>query len=300
MTGARWFFLFSAIALGSFTTAEGRSAEPGKDDRCLTNKQLIESLATIHNHGRSLYNSGDVAGCYRYFQGALAAVHPLLPKDLQDDLTQELIAADRNIDPGRRAYALHELIEYVRKRLHPSGAGVTLPKPRKVEGETDEPPKSKDLPKKGDAAPLLLEPPKKLEGPTGDTAKPKPVLNDGLNIPLPKSPDPMPPKNDGLVIPLPKSPEPVTPPKKEPEKKSSNPLSLDVDVPPLKIDPPAEKPLIAIPSGSGVPKPPVESLPPPRIDVPLPTPAIPTSNPKPSKPMPPVNEPPMIILPPGK
>lgn len=286
MAGARRFAVVSLIGL-IVAAASTPAAEPPKDDRCLTNKQLIDTLASIHNRGATLYNSGDVAGAYRLFQGALLAVHPMLPKDIQEDVTDEMTRTDRQFDLGRRAFALHELIETVRKRLHPSGAAIPLPKPRKLEGETDEPPKAKTSPeppkvdpgKKPENPPLLLEPPKSKSAGSND-AKPKPIGSDGLIIPLPVPGD-----------------APVEPKKKESEKKEPVRIDLDVIAPPLKLDSPMDKPLITIPSGASVPKP--EPLPPPRIDLPMP--AIPTSNPKPSNaPMPPPAEPPNIILPPGK
>lgn len=289
--------------------AAGLGAEPAKDERCLTHKQIIATLASIHNRGAAMYNSGDVAGCYRYFQGALEAVHPLLPKDIQEDVTQELARVDRQFDMGRRAFALHQLIEQVRKRLHPSGAAIPLGKPRRIEGETDEPPKAKIDPGKVKTdSPLLLEPPKANTGGT-DSVKPKPVTSDGLTFPSRKPiedgkkkepekkapalidlpmPPPMPEKKSPTLIDL-SMPLPGAPEAKPPVK-----IGTDSIAPPLKLDPPGKAPLITIPSGASGAKP--EPLPPPRSE--KTTPAIPVSKPK--IPMPPVQEPPTIVLPPGK
>ena len=59
-------------------------AGPGQaaDDKAPQATQRIASchhnLRDVINHGADLYNSGDWAGCYRLYEGALMAVRPLL------------------------------------------------------------------------------------------------------------------------------------------------------------------------------------------------------------------------------
>lgn len=116
-------------------------------------KSVIDSLRAVHNAGADLYNEGkDFAGAYRVYQGALLTVQPLLGHrpEAQKLIDTGLAAADKEADPARKAYLLHETIEAVRKNLK------TAAEPKKV---AEPPVKKPDEPKRID--PPQAEPPVK-------------------------------------------------------------------------------------------------------------------------------------------
>src|ERR1700756_4534654 len=82
-------------------------------ERKINDRQIIDLLADIHNRGAALFNRGDTMGSYRLFEGSLRTVQPLLPPDLQGEVTMGLVQAERQLDPTSKSLALHELIESV-------------------------------------------------------------------------------------------------------------------------------------------------------------------------------------------
>src|SRR5262245_7905217 len=80
-------------------------------ERKINDRQIIDLLADIHNRGAALFNRGDMMGSYRLFEGSLRTIQPLLPGDLQGEVTVGLVQAERQTDPTSKALALHELIE---------------------------------------------------------------------------------------------------------------------------------------------------------------------------------------------
>ncbi|HVK08177.1 MAG TPA: carboxypeptidase-like regulatory domain-containing protein [Gemmataceae bacterium] len=112
-------------------------------------RQLSDALRDAHDRGADLYNAGDMAACYRLFQGSLIVAKGMLgeyPK-LQRLVADGLAEADRETQVGKRAFVLHELIEKVRSELRVARRGpeaLTVP-PREV--------KSDAKPKPGPAAP---------------------------------------------------------------------------------------------------------------------------------------------------
>jgi len=131
-TSWRWRHVVLAaclLAFGAAGTAVAADDKPAdKGDRHKGgDKEIYEVLKDIHNRGADLYNNGDAAGCYRMFQGALMMVQPLLDHhpDLQKMIEDGLAKADTNASMGRRAFALHELIENVRGKIKPGAANVS-------------------------------------------------------------------------------------------------------------------------------------------------------------------------------
>lgn len=111
-----------ALTLGG--AARGAEDKPNKD----LDKAIYNSLANVVNKGAAAYNVGDHMGCYRMFEGALLTVHPLLAhrRTLQDAITKGMAAAAANpvlIGKTGRAWALHTLLEHVRKEIRPGGTG---------------------------------------------------------------------------------------------------------------------------------------------------------------------------------
>ena len=109
------------LVLLSGTALQAGEANPAADsfDRIALDRQLYESLKEIHNRGAQMYNRGDALGCQRLFEGSLEVARTALhyrPEE-QKLLREGLEKAARIETAFDRAYALHDLIEEVRKRL---------------------------------------------------------------------------------------------------------------------------------------------------------------------------------------
>jgi hemoglobin len=137
------------LATCGVTSAEQPSAAPTAEQQGL-NKQITATLREVHDRGADLYNNRDTAGCYRLFQGGLIAVRGMLGHrpDLQQTIDNGLAEADRSDSVAARAYALHGLIEQVRKELRSPTKDVT----KGDEKPAAEPsiPKSRDVPAPGE------------------------------------------------------------------------------------------------------------------------------------------------------
>ena len=112
----------TAIALAVVLSASAAPAadEPKLPDVKAFDKLVIDALRDIHNKGADLYNgSKDFYGAYRLYQGSLETVRPLLAHrpEAQKLIDTGLAAADKEADPARRAFLLHDTIEGVRKNL---------------------------------------------------------------------------------------------------------------------------------------------------------------------------------------
>lgn len=231
----------SRVCLGLLTLALAAPLVHGQPAQRSTNdRQIIDLLARVHDQGAALFNAGDHGGCYRMFQGSLVTAKLVLPKELQESVDRGLSRAEMQTSPAQRALALHDVIEDVRKKLHPTaGKPEPLPPPKK-EGMADA-----GVPVKSPVVPGVPEPPpRRMDPPKVATDRPK-VSTDGpkeLDAPSLGGPT----KSDTIEAPkLPGfgSPEPPIAPAK--------PGKLNI----------------------GDPPPPVIS-------------GVPTSNPKPTKPMP--------------
>ncbi len=101
-------------------------------DSRVVDRQLYESLKEIHNRGAELYNRGDMLGCQRLFEGSLEVARTALHyRHEEQKLIREGMAKAGKIESvGDRAFALHDLIEEVRKRLvmREAPTVVTMPK----------------------------------------------------------------------------------------------------------------------------------------------------------------------------
>jgi hypothetical protein len=238
--------------------ADTKPMERKTDDR-----QIIDLLASIHDRGANMFNAGDHAGSYRLFQGTLLTVRLVLPKEIQDLVDRGFARADLEPNYVRRALVLHEVIEDVRKKLHPTAGSVEkLGQPRKADTSgTSDGLKAPDEPKKVPEAPRLApsatletkEPPKapSVAPKKNESTPPPPILQ---SIPTSNPKKPMPPPDapapsEGLTVPprpmtpaqpmtLPPAPLPVTP--------ASGPPDLaPLPMPPKKENSSAPPPLIA-------------------------------------------------------
>lgn len=122
------------VALCTLGMSMGRADAQEKAGADL-DKLLRDTLRDIHNRGADLYNSGDTAGCYRLFQGALLTARPLLGHrpEVQQAIERGLASAENEPSLQRRAFALHHLIEDVREKMRAA--------PARTEQEKGEPQK---------------------------------------------------------------------------------------------------------------------------------------------------------------
>jgi len=93
-------------------------AEPEKP----TNTQLSQVIREVINRGADLYNSGDHAACYRFFEGSILALRPFLAHlpNSQKALTSALSAAEKDPVVWRRAFTLRNALDKMRSDLNPS------------------------------------------------------------------------------------------------------------------------------------------------------------------------------------
>jgi hemoglobin len=97
-----------------------RGQDPlSKIDRKDFDATLFKTLRLVINQGADLYNSGDWAGCYRLYEGALLAYRPLLNHHPESQKTIEtaLVEAARSPVVGDRAFVLRKAIDKVRADL---------------------------------------------------------------------------------------------------------------------------------------------------------------------------------------
>lgn len=156
------------IGCGLAVVLAGGLAVAADPDPAALDPLVRQALADAHNRGADLYNQAkDYSGAYRLYEGALLTARPLLAHRpaSQKRIADGLAAAEKEADPARRAFLLHEAIETVRAELK-----VPLVSPKKAdpkpEPKTDPPPKPVE--KKPDPKPPAPEP-KKEAAP----AKPK-------------------------------------------------------------------------------------------------------------------------------
>jgi truncated hemoglobin YjbI len=119
-------------AAGAGRAADEKGA--GAMDRKALDAALYNTLRDVINRGAALFNSGDQAGCYRLFEGALLAVRPLLAHrpDLQKAIAEGLTGAEQDPQMRRRAFVLRDVLDKVRDEVNPRGkaaAGAPPPGP---------------------------------------------------------------------------------------------------------------------------------------------------------------------------
>jgi hypothetical protein len=265
MVSRQLFVLTCSLLIGSAATAADVPVE-----RKINDRQIIDLLADIHNRGAALFNRGDMTGSYRLFEGSLRTIQPLLPAELQGEVTTGLVQAERQLDPTAKALALHELIETVRKKLYPTAGpkGTKLPAPKPL--TFDEPelapktnnnpapkitPNTPAKPTSNTSAPLPLPDPVPLP------LDPLPLPRETPNIPSPdnpgkpknETPKPAAPKDDGLKIEFP----PIDPPKNDAPRND----------PPAKIEAPKKDPPKIDESKKDLPKKPMPDVQPKPITI---------------------------------
>jgi truncated hemoglobin YjbI len=129
-TLSRWgVLLLTALvpAAGVGRAADEKAAGPL--ERKALDAALYNNLREVINRGAALYNSGDQAGCYRLYEGALMTARPLLGHhpDLQKAVTDALNAAEQDPMLNRRAFALRAALDKVRAEINPRGGAAAPP-----------------------------------------------------------------------------------------------------------------------------------------------------------------------------
>lgn len=108
----------AGITLALIATAP-LSAQQSKLAPREVDKQIFDVLKEVHNRGADLYNAGQIADCYRLFQGSLQTAKAALahrPAE-QKFIADEMARIEKIVNIADRAFALHESIEELRKRL---------------------------------------------------------------------------------------------------------------------------------------------------------------------------------------
>ncbi|MFM7150700.1 MAG: hypothetical protein ACKO23_12735, partial [Gemmataceae bacterium] len=142
-------------------------AEPEKP----TNTQLSQVIREVINRGADLYNSGDHAACYRFFEGSILALRPFLAHlpNSQKALTSALSAAEKDPVVWRRAFTLRNALDRLRADLNPTAKDKEKEKDKDKDRESFPPSGDKPdpaPPKKDDKTP-------KDKGASGDPTNPE-------------------------------------------------------------------------------------------------------------------------------
>jgi hypothetical protein len=114
-------FLLLACSLGQ---------PPATIDVAGFDRLVIETLRDVHNRGAALYNdSKDYPGCYRYYEGSIRTIRPLLAHRpaIQKSIDADLAKLDKMESAREKAFRLHEMIESVRRQLKDSAPPAPVP-----------------------------------------------------------------------------------------------------------------------------------------------------------------------------
>jgi hypothetical protein len=111
--------LIGMVLAPSLVLAEDKPAAPLA--RAELDERIFKELRNVINRGATIHNNGDVAGCYRIYQGALLVIAPLLDHRpaLQKQIASGLRDADQMPEVAERASALRAVLDAVRAELKP-------------------------------------------------------------------------------------------------------------------------------------------------------------------------------------
>lgn len=107
------------------------SQPPATIDVAAFDRLVIETLRDVHNRGAALYNdSKDYAGCYRFYEGTIRTIRPLLAHrpTIQKSIDDDLAKLDAMETSREKAFRLHEMIESVRGKLKDTAQPPPMPK----------------------------------------------------------------------------------------------------------------------------------------------------------------------------
>jgi hypothetical protein len=119
---------------------------PATIDVAAFDRLVIETLRDVHNRGAALYNdSKDYPGCYRFYEGTIRTIRPLLAHRpaIQKSIDEDMAKLDAMETSREKAFRLHEMIESIRKKLKDTAQPPpTAPSPKSVPGNVAPPPVS--------------------------------------------------------------------------------------------------------------------------------------------------------------
>ena len=154
-THLRWSLLLLTAAVLAAAFNAGRADDEKKDEKkpaaALERKDIdgmaYKTLRDVINAGAETYNAGDVAGCWRLYEGALMMLKPMLDHrpELQKAIDDGIAGAGQNPFMDRRAWVLRGVIDKVRKETGPSSG---TPGPLPVVKKDDEGKKTLPAPEK--------------------------------------------------------------------------------------------------------------------------------------------------------
>jgi hypothetical protein len=115
------------VCLGAFgvllaDSGQAQDTKAAPLDSKAIDTMTFTTLRDVINRGADLYNSGDWAGCYRLYEGALMAIRPLLAHraTLQEDIQKGLRAAEAEPVLYNRAFVLRRVIDKIRTDINPN------------------------------------------------------------------------------------------------------------------------------------------------------------------------------------
>jgi truncated hemoglobin YjbI len=167
-THLRWSLLLLSAAVLAAALNAGRADDEKKTSAAVERKEIdglaYQALRDVINRGAEMYNTGDVAGCWRLYEGALMMLRPMLEHrpELQKAISDGIAAAGQNPFMDRRAWVLRDVIDKVRLETNPK------PKPAPIAA----PKTKKDDEKKNDTPPVPKEGDKKEPPPAKSSEKP--------------------------------------------------------------------------------------------------------------------------------
>jgi hypothetical protein len=115
----------------ALTAALQAADRPEKKPAPAENKALdgkvFTTLRDVINRGADLYNNGDMAACYRLYEGSLLTIRPLIDHrpDLQKAITAGLASAERDPLVWRRAFTLRNVMDKIRADVNPNQKNMT-------------------------------------------------------------------------------------------------------------------------------------------------------------------------------
>lgn len=114
--------LATSIVVLVFTSAF-RADEAGNKGATRLDKQKVSAVVkTVIARGADLYNLRDFAGCYRFFQGSLTTLRPLLDRypRTQKAIDASLAEAERSPSMSQRCWILYRSLGRVYTQLAPA------------------------------------------------------------------------------------------------------------------------------------------------------------------------------------
>jgi hypothetical protein len=142
----RWWpaVLAAAIVVFAFNGRFWAADEDDKKQDKELDKKIGAVTKTVVDRGASMYNDyRDYAGCYRFYQGSLVTLRPLLDghPDLQKAVDKALADANRAGSVYQRALLLNGALQKIHKKFKPLLPAPAKDKKDKV--ETDKGPDDK-------------------------------------------------------------------------------------------------------------------------------------------------------------